>query len=141
MTETVESEQKLIPDKSGRRRITALCAAFYFTSYFTRFAYSCVMVEIIRTTGTDKTTASSALTALFVTYGIGQLISGWLGDRISPKWMMAGGLMLSAGMNLLIPFCSVGPEMTIVWAITVKRPPFRNAMPAAHPAPALTAPQ
>ncbi len=117
MTETMQSEQWLIPDKSGRRRITALCAAVYFTSYFTRFAYSCVMVEIIRATGTDKVAASAALTALFITYGVGQLISGWMGDRISPKWLMTGGLLISALMNLLIPFCSVGIGMTIIWAI------------------------
>ena len=31
--------------------------------------------------------------------------------------------------------------LTIVWAITSKRPPCRYAMPEAAPAPALTAPQ
>ena len=35
-----------------------------------------------------------------------QLISGWLGDRIKPRYLMFIGLMVSAGMNVCVPLFS-----------------------------------
>ena len=60
---------------------------------------------------------SFAVTGLFITYGIGQLISGWLGDRIPPKYLMFCGLGLSTLMNLLLPLNTDVWYMTIVWCI------------------------
>ena len=45
-----------------------------------------------------------ALTGSFITYGTGQIISGVLGDRISPKKLVSRGLLVTVLMNVLLPF-------------------------------------
>lgn len=97
--------------------LSLLCAAVYFCSYLTRHNYAAVMVEIIAREGFSRVSASAALTGLFVTYGVGQLISGYLGDRLPPQLLIFGGLLVCAAMNLLIPFCPSAGWMTAVWSV------------------------
>lgn len=97
--------------------LTWLCAAAYFCSYLTRLNYSAVMVEMIATEGFTKSGASIALTGLFITYGIGQVISGFLGDKIKPQMLVFCGLLTSAAMNLAITICPNTLWMTAVWCV------------------------
>lgn len=99
------------------RRLTLLCAAVYFCSYLTRLDYGAVMVEMVRAEGFSRVDASAALTGLFITYGFGQLISGYLGDRVRPQLLIFFGLIACGLMNLLIPFCSSPAWMTVVWSV------------------------
>lgn len=95
-----------------------LCAIIYFVSYVTRINYSAVLVEIMKSEGFAKTAASVPLTGLFIVYGVGQLISGFLGDKISPEKIIFFGLLLTAAMNISLPFAAVSTKiMTVVWSI------------------------
>ncbi|MBR5280745.1 MAG: MFS transporter [Clostridia bacterium] len=97
--------------------LTWLCAAAYFCSYLTRLNYSAVMVEMIASEGFTKSGASIALTGLFITYGVGQVISGFLGDKIKPQLLVFAGLLTSAAMNIAIVFCPNTLWMTAVWCV------------------------
>lgn len=79
--------------RAEARRLTLLCAAVYFCSYLTRLDYGAVMVEMVRAEGFSRVDASAALTGLFITYGFGQLISGYLGDRVKPQLLIFFGLI------------------------------------------------
>lgn len=103
--------------KNPIRALTWLCAAAYFCSYLTRLNYSAVMVEMIAKEGFTKSGASIALTGLFITYGVGQIISGFLGDKIKPQFLVFCGLLTSAAMNLAITVCPSTFWMTVVWCI------------------------
>ena len=103
--------------KNPIHALTWLCAAAYFCSYLTRLNYSAVMVEMIATEGFSKASASIALTGLFITYGIGQIISGFLGDKVKPQSLVFCGLLTSAAMNLAITVCPNTLWMTVVWCI------------------------
>lgn len=103
--------------RAEARRLTLLCAAVYFCSYLTRLDYGAVMVEMVRAEGFSRVDASAALTGLFITYGLGQLISGYLGDRVRPQLLIFLGLIACGLMNLLIPFCSSPAWMTVVWSV------------------------
>lgn len=103
--------------KSPITLLTWLCAAAYFCSYLTRLNYSAVMVEMIASEGFTKSGASIALTGLFITYGIGQIISGFLGDKVKPQSLVFCGLLTSAAMNLAITICPNTLWMTAVWCI------------------------
>ncbi len=94
-----------------------LCSVIYFVSYITRINYSAVLVEIMKSEGFAKTEASVPLTGLFIVYGIGQLISGVLGDKFSPEKIIFSGLILTSAMNILLPFCPSTHIMTLVWSI------------------------
>ncbi len=97
--------------------LVILCSAVYMISYITRINYSSVLVEIISAEGYTKSAASVALTAMFITYGFGQIISGFMGDRFKPEKLIFGGLLLSGLMNILIPLAQSTLQMTAIWAV------------------------
>ena len=65
-------------------RITLMCALLYFCSYLTRYNFGAVLVEIVAREGISAELVSMSITGLFITYGIGQLVSGFLGDKFAP---------------------------------------------------------
>lgn len=99
------------------RLLTLLCAVSYFVSYLTRTNFAAIITAIIQTGIIEKTAAGMVTTVGFITYGVGQLISGWLGDRINPKKLMFVGFITTAIMNFIIPFCPNGLAMCLVWGV------------------------
>ena len=97
--------------------LSFLFAVAYFVSYLTRVNYSAVISEMELATGMSKSMLSMALTGSFFTYGAGQVVSGIMGDRISPKKLLLGGLLLSSVMNILLPLCSNAYQMLAVWCV------------------------
>ena len=109
-----------IKEKEKNESFTSLvlaCAAVYFISYLTRLNYSAVMVDIIESEGYAKSAAGAPVTALFISYGAGQIISGILGDKINPKNLITVGLAVAAAMNLAVPFCRSAAYITVAWCI------------------------
>lgn len=97
--------------------LVLLCSVVYFVSYLTRINYSAVLVEIMKSEGYTKTAASVPLTGLFIVYGVGQLISGILGDKFSPEKIILFGLLLTSAMNIVLPFAHSTGIMTLIWSI------------------------
>lgn len=104
-------------DKRQARRIIFLCSLVYMISYITRSNYSAVISEMVTSTGLSKSALSVALTGSFITYGAGQLVSGWFGDKLQPRTLIAAGLATTGCMNLLIPLCQDPTQMAIVWCL------------------------
>ena len=75
----------------------------YFVGYLARLNYGAVTPEIIRTTGISNASAGLISTGATVCYAIGQVISGILGDRVSPRYVMFGGIFCTSVCNLLMP--------------------------------------
>ncbi|MBR5586677.1 MAG: MFS transporter [Clostridia bacterium] len=94
-----------------------LLSLVYFVSYLTRLNYAAVLLEIVRTEGISKELASLALTGSAITYGFGQLISGYLGDKIKPYYLISFGLFCAGTTNILIPLCPSATYMTAVWCV------------------------
>lgn len=100
------------------RLLTALSWMVYFASYITRINYGAIIVEFIAAEGVLKTAASVITLALFVTYGAGQLLSGYLGDRFSPRKLIFMGLAVAVICNFLMPLCTPRiPVMAAIWGI------------------------
>ena len=102
------------------RQINALAfllAITYMISYITRINFGAVVSEMSEVTGFSKSMLSMSLTGSFITYGLGQILCGVLGDRISPKRMIRIGLVLTIGMNCLIPLCQNPYQMLAVWCV------------------------
>ena len=97
--------------------LSFLFAAAYFVSYLTRVNYSAVISEMEMATGMSKSMLSMALTGSFFTYSAGQVVSGILGDKISPKKLLLSGLLLSTAMNCLLPLCGNAYSMLAVWSV------------------------
>ena len=113
----MKTTAKKLTDKKSIFSIVLLCSFIYFVSYITRINYSAVLVEIMKSEGFEKTAASVPLTGLFIVYGIGQLISGVLGDKFSPEKIIFFGLLLTGAMNISLPLCHSTQAMTVIWSI------------------------
>lgn len=94
-----------------------LCSAVYFTSYLTRKNYDAVLVDIIGSIDAAARTAGLVSTAAFITYGIGQLISGFIGDHIKPRTLIIVGMSATAACNLLMPLMTSITPMIVLWGI------------------------
>ena len=91
-----------------------LCAITYIIALFGRMSYSAVMVALIANGSMDEAQAGLIGTALFVVYGVSQIFSGLIGDRISPKKMIFVGLIGSGILNLIMGLTGQYAVMLVV---------------------------
>lgn len=113
MTTSLSAEKK----NTTVKILSFLCPLIYFASYMTRKNYSIVMADIIVSEGISNADASLAATLSLISYGIGQIISGILGDKFKPQNIILCGLTLTTGMNILMPFADDITLRSIIWFI------------------------
>lgn len=94
-----------------------VCWAAYATSYITKYSYSICMNNMVTDGLFDKTFGGAILTALLASYGCGQLVNGWLGDKFHPKYMIGIGVTGAAAADILMGL-AVNKWMCIaVWCL------------------------
>lgn len=104
-------------DKKRNAFLAVIFSLVYFTSYLSRNNYAAAMAEIIINLGITKVQAGVAVTGAFVSYGLGQIICGRLGDKVQPHHLITFGLLLTAVCNLTMSFLSDISVMTAVWTV------------------------
>ncbi|MBE6585250.1 MAG: MFS transporter [Ruminococcaceae bacterium] len=93
-----------------------LCFLSYTCSYLGRKNFSACLPAMIAEEFITKTMGGYITTAYMLCYGTGQLLSGVIGSRVKPKYMLSIGLFGAGLCNLamgLLPFPAVLP---LVWA-------------------------
>ena len=85
-----------------RTLITLMIA--YMLYYFLRKNLSAVMPALEAELGITKTSLGLFLTLNGIIYGLSRFINGFIADRCSRRKLLAGGLILSAIVNLAIAF-------------------------------------
>ncbi len=100
------------------KRLAWLLAYVYFASYVTRINFGAVIQEVVTDTGFEKSALSVILTCMSISYGLGQIINGRIGDRIKPQNLIFIGLISATGINALFPLFSTSvPAMCILWTL------------------------
>jgi len=94
-----------------------LCAAVYFTSYVTRINYGAVIEPMVKSTGILRENAGLVSTTAFFTYGVGQLISGFIGDKVRPRLLIVLGMSVTAVCNIIMPMLTSYVPMMVLWGI------------------------
>jgi sugar phosphate permease len=91
--------------EAGTRKgmLVTVCSIVYFISYLSRKNFAVVMAAMISGEIIDKLVGGFIGMGMFVFYGVGQLISGYLGDKIKPRSIMATGIALAVVTNVLMP--------------------------------------
>ena len=102
--------------KYTRIGIIALCCMVYFVSYFSRKDFAAVMAGMITDGAIGRANAGLVGTMLFIFYGVGQLVSGYLGDKIRPRYLIMLGLSVTAVCNAFMSFVPEG-AMIAVWGL------------------------
>ena len=103
--------------RSRARGITWLLTLVYFGSYLMRINFAVMIVKICSDLALPETDLGIILACLTVAYGAGQIISGFLGDRISPTRMVTLGLFVAVICNAAMYIPAPVPVMAVVWAI------------------------
>ena len=96
--------------------VVAVCSFVYFVSYFSRKDFAAAMAEMISEGVIDKQLGGYISMAMFILYGVGQLVSGFLGDRVRPAHLLTLGLLTTAVSNLLMPLLP-GAAMIPLWGV------------------------
>ena len=99
------------------KKIAYFLALVYFTSYCMRINLAVMLVKICSEMQVEKSALAIVITGLTVAYGTGQIISGFLGDRIKPQHIIPAGLALAVACNVGIFFTATIPAMTVIWSI------------------------
>lgn len=108
---------KKITDVRMTTLLFVLCWIAYFTSYLGRLNYSSAMTVMIRETVLSKSQAGFISMTYFFAYGIGQLLNGFLGDKVNPRKMIFLGLSISGAANLIMGCFADFGIMAAVWCI------------------------
>ena len=83
--------------------IGGMCSISYLAVYLTRNILSAVSPQLIES-GVFSTEQIGSLSSLyFITYAIGQLINGAIGDKIKGKYMISAGLVFAGVCTLIFP--------------------------------------
>ena len=99
------------------QKIAYFLAAVYFTSYCMRVNLAVMLVKICSEMKVEKSELAIVITGLTIAYGIGQVVSGFLGDRLKPYHIIPAGLALAVLCNVGIFFSSTVPAMTVIWSV------------------------
>ena len=97
--------------------LSLLCTAAYFVSYVSRINLGAAMVELVACGFAEKTTVALALSINFITYGTGQIVSGYLGDRYKPQNVMLAGFILAALMNGGVALLKDQRLLILLWGV------------------------
>lgn len=97
---------------SSRNRailIGGLCSLSYLTVYIARNVLGTVTPQMIETGKFTAEGIGSLSSIFFITYAVGQLINGFIGDRIKPNYLISMGLVLGGLCNLVFTI----PDVTM----------------------------
>ena len=93
-----------------------ICGFVYFTAYFTRKSLAITLANIVETTALTKEQLGLALTSLFIVYGVAQLFSGMIADKVNPKYLIFAALGISSLMNASLYFVINPYVIVALWA-------------------------
>lgn len=109
------TQYKLNDIKKSKLTVAALWVV-YCASYFIRACYAASIVSIVGDGVYSKGEVGLVGTAFFVCYGVGQFISGLVGDRVNPFYMIIAGSGAGAVSCFLMPLAGSLTQMLVIWA-------------------------
>ncbi|WP_105615204.1 MFS transporter [Vallitalea okinawensis] len=98
-------------------KIFILCWIVYASVYFGRVNISVALPEIQNAFGWSKTQVGMIGSVFFWVYGIGHLINGYIGDKVSSRLYIFAGVVLIAITNICFGFATSLIVMVVLWGI------------------------
>lgn len=89
----------------------------YAASYFIRTCYAASIASIVSEGEYTKGEVGLIGTAFFICYGVGQLISGLIGDKVNPFTMILFGSTAGAVSCFFMSFANSLAFMLVIWAL------------------------
>jgi OPA family glycerol-3-phosphate transporter-like MFS transporter len=131
----------LDPGKDRNRLLFALLWLSYFAANLGRLSYVTIMIEIINREGFSAASAGLVGTGFFICYGAGQIGSGYIGDRLPPRWLVFTGLFCTGLANLAMSLAVTSGQMLVIWCFngaiqSILWPPIVRVIVENYPGPA-----
>lgn len=102
---------------SWQWRIIGMGWFTYASFYLGRVNFSIAIPDLRESLNLSSQEIGLLGSGFFLSYAFGQLISGHLGDRISPRLLVFGGMLLSTAMNLLFGSVAIWSLMLVIWTL------------------------
>lgn len=102
---------------NGQKRILALSWLTYCLAYTLRVNIAVVIPAIVTSFDYTYTQMGLVTSLYFVTYMFGQLINGYLGDRVSSRLLIVVGLTGSALCNLGVALAPSLAALALCWGL------------------------
>lgn len=83
------------------------CISFYLCSYLFRQLLSVFTPQMLETGRFDKTMIAALSSAYMIAYALGNLLNGFIGDRVKPKYMVSTGLTVAGLALIFFPLAQV----------------------------------
>lgn len=100
-----------------QKKVFALCWCAYAGGYLCRTNLSIVIPSLIQDLGWDKASIGLMGSLFFWTYAFGQLINGYIGDRVNPRIFIFISLFSSSLINIVLGFVFNRSLFIVLWAI------------------------
>jgi OPA family glycerol-3-phosphate transporter-like MFS transporter len=131
----------LYPGNGKGYSLFALLWLSYFAANLGRLSYVTVMIEIINREGFSAAAAGLVGTGFFICYGAGQIGSGYLGDRLPPRWLIFTGLLCTGLANFAMGLARTSAQMLVIWCFngliqSILWPPIVRVIVERYPSPA-----
>lgn len=110
---------KLSPEASKAFRIGTLCSTAYLAVYVARNILSSISPQMIEDGVLTEAQIGTLSSVYFITYAIGQLINGIIGDKVKAKYMIGLGLIFAGICNDMFALSAGDPTGSLVtYALT-----------------------
>lgn len=103
-------------DRALRNKVFILCWCAYTGAYLCRTNLS-IVIPVLEDLGWSRGSIGFMGSLFFWTYAFGQLINGYIGDRVNTKMFIFISLFLSSSINILLGTISSKVIFTILWGI------------------------
>ena len=101
----------------NRRLFFAACWLTYVCCYLCRVNMSAALGKLEQSLEISSETLGLLGSLFFVVYAVGQLVNGFIGDRVSPYLFIPLSILGTASLNLIISLFSSFWELLICWGL------------------------
>ena len=94
-----------------------LCWLVYTCSYIGKLSYNANIIPIEEHFAVSHEVAGTVSTFFFFAYGIGQVVNGFLCKKYNAKYVIFACLLISGGVNLVLPFITDFSLLKFIWLV------------------------
>lgn len=106
-----------LKNKENYEKIFYAAWGCYIFTYPGRFGFGAAIAAISLADGYTSAQLGLVASALFFSYGIGQLFGGFIGDRVNPSALVSVGFFGCAGANLIMALSGSLGMMMAAWIV------------------------
>ena len=111
------NQEKAISKKWIGILVGIVCIGTYVVNYYLRNMLSVATPELLLSGNYTETGIGLLSSVYMIFYAGGQLVNGFLGDMVPPRWMIFIGIGLGGGAIMAVPMAEFGGQSDYIMTI------------------------